>query len=823
MNQPYNTVLSVSGGASPYNFSITAGWLPPGITLNPTTGSLTGKPSSVGSYAFDVLVTDTPGPDQGQQSYVIQIGHADGGGGGGGGGAVAVSVTPASATLLSGATQQFTAAVTGTANTAVTWTASSGLINGNGFYTAPSVTTTISATITATSQADTSKSSTAVVTINPAQAQALQITTSGLPQGQQGETYAGAFTASGGSQPYSWTITAGNPPAGVALNANGDLGGTPSATGTSNFTVQVTDAANHTASGAFSMTVTAGGGYDGPAQLPIVTVPSSMADSPAPGKVINVNAGGDLQAALNSAQCGDTLLLQAGATFSGKYTLPAKGCDANHWIIVRTSSPDSALPPEGQRTTPCYAGVSSLPGRPAYNCSSPANVLSKVQMNQVGNGPLQFADGANYYRILGLELTRPNGVNASAALISLQGTADHIIVDRSWLHGNVQDETSNGFALSGGTYIAIVNSYLNDFHCISGTGSCTDAHAVNGGVGTTQDGPFLIQGNFLEASGEAILMGGGPATTTPTDIQILGNHFWKPWQWMQGNNPYVGGPNGNPFIVKNHIELKNAIRVQIEGNILENTWGGFSQTGFGILVTPKNQRFPDGSDVCSICQVTDVTIRYDHISFAGGGLQLATAISGNGNNGAQALAGTRWSIHDVVIDNLSTTLLGPGTPFQIGNAWHKNPLNTITINHVTAFPDDNSHMMILGNLVPTAPMYGLVFTNNLVVTGRYPVWDMGGGSIDCAYQDVPLTSISNCFTTYSFSNNALVASPAAYPPSKWPSNNMFQPTVPGVQFMNYTEQNYELQTTSPYKAMGTDGKDLGADIVGLAAELANVE
>jgi hypothetical protein len=100
---------------------------------------------------------------------------------------------------------------------------------------------------------------------------------------------------------------------------------------------------------------------------------------------------------------------------------------------------------------------------------------------------------------------------------------------------------------------------------------------------------------------------------------------------------------------------------------------------------------------------------------------------------------------------------------------------------------------------------------------------MGGGSIDCAYQDVPLTSISNCFTTYSFSNNALVASPAAYPPSKWPSNNMFQPTVPGVQFMNYTEQNYELQTTSPYKAMGTDGKDLGADIVGLAAELANVE
>jgi hypothetical protein len=219
------------------------------------------------------------------------------------------------------------------------------------------------------------------------------------------------------------------------------LTGTPSALGTSGFSVMVKDANGKTATGTFGITTVASSGYDGPAQLPLVTVATAMADTPAPGAVINVNAGGDLQSALNSAQCGETIQLQAGATFNGSFTLPAKNCDNNHWIIVRTSSPDSALPAEGQRVTPCYGGVSSLEGRPAYNCPNPQNVLAKVQMPNPDGGPFSLANGANFYRLVGLELTRPIGVKGSAVLISIEdkgdvrGTADHIIVDRSWLHG----------------------------------------------------------------------------------------------------------------------------------------------------------------------------------------------------------------------------------------------------------------------------------------------------------------------------------------------------------------------------------------------------
>ena len=76
---------------------------------------------------------------------------------------VAVSISPVSAALLTGATQQFTATVTGSTNTAVTWSATGGTVSSNGLYTAPATAGTYS--VTATSQADTTKSASATVTV----------------------------------------------------------------------------------------------------------------------------------------------------------------------------------------------------------------------------------------------------------------------------------------------------------------------------------------------------------------------------------------------------------------------------------------------------------------------------------------------------------------------------------------------------------------------------------------------------------------------------------------------------------------------------------
>ena len=80
---------------------------------------------------------------------------------------VSVTVSPSSANVIVGATQQFTATVSGSTNTAVSWTVSGGgTISSSGLYSAPaSLTTPASVTVKATAQADTTKSKSATVTI----------------------------------------------------------------------------------------------------------------------------------------------------------------------------------------------------------------------------------------------------------------------------------------------------------------------------------------------------------------------------------------------------------------------------------------------------------------------------------------------------------------------------------------------------------------------------------------------------------------------------------------------------------------------------------
>jgi hypothetical protein len=80
---------------------------------------------------------------------------------------VTVSVSPTAATVASGGAQQFTATVTGSTNTAVTWTATAGSISSSGLLTAPTVSAKTTVTVTATSQADTTQTASAPVTVTP--------------------------------------------------------------------------------------------------------------------------------------------------------------------------------------------------------------------------------------------------------------------------------------------------------------------------------------------------------------------------------------------------------------------------------------------------------------------------------------------------------------------------------------------------------------------------------------------------------------------------------------------------------------------------------
>ncbi len=814
----YNAVLSVSGGTAPYTFSLRGGKFPPGLSINGTTGVISGRPARSGSYAFLVSVVDKARTAQGVQNFALAVSsHAAP--------AVQLTIAPSALSLASGASHQFAATVSNTSNHAVTWWASAGKITSTGLFTAPAVSASAKVEIIATSGADLSKNAFATVSVSPA----AQPTTSGslamtnlsLPQATEGVPYSAGLQATGGSAPYSWKMATGSLPAGLSFNAAQALiSGVATQNGTFPITIQATDHAGTSIARAFTVSVTSAstGNFDGPAELPRVYIQSSMADTPAPGATLPVDTSAALQSTLNSAQCGDTITLKAGATFNGIVVLPAKNCDDNHWIVLRTSAPDSALPPEGTRLTPCYAGVASLPGRPAFKCSSTNNVLAKIVHNDTGSGPIVLADGANHYRLLGLEITRgvPKIPVYNLVINENGGASDHIVIDRSWLHGTPQDETGRGVALTASTNFAIVDSFFSDFHCVAITGSCGDAQAIAGGLGDKAMGPYKIVNNYLEAAGENVIFGGGEATRTPEDIEIRHNYFFKPMIWMKGTPGFVGGRDGHPFIVKNHLEFKNAARVLVEGNVMENSWGGFSQSGFSILLTPKNQ-----NGHCPLCVLHDVTIRYGTISNVGNGITIG---NGPSDSGDLSLGAWNESIHDLVINHVNAkTYLGGGHLIQEANANEVTPLRNVTISHLTGISDDaNAGMLVIGNAM-NHPLNGFSWSNNIFTANGGGIVTTGGGAGNCAFPGLPggpLGKLERCFNSYDFSGNVLIG-----PATSWPKNNATPASMTAVMFSSAVHQllsSFQLQPASPFRNAGTDGKAPGADIAGVEAAISGV-
>ena len=151
--EAYSASVKASGGTAPYVYK--AGGLPKGLTINHSTGAITGTPTTVGQTTFTIFATDS-GNGHGQQDFTVTVNQPP----------VSISLAPGTLTLASGDTQQFLATVLNTSNTSVTWAVSAGTMSSSGSYTAPKVTGNTSVTITATSVADTSKTAKATVTVS---------------------------------------------------------------------------------------------------------------------------------------------------------------------------------------------------------------------------------------------------------------------------------------------------------------------------------------------------------------------------------------------------------------------------------------------------------------------------------------------------------------------------------------------------------------------------------------------------------------------------------------------------------------------------------
>lgn len=551
--------------------------------------------------------------------------------------------------------------------------------------------------------------------------------------------------------------------------------------------------------------------FDGPAELPRVYVNTDLKNTPSPlgAKQPPVNTFKALQAAVKNATCGEVIQVEAGATITGNLNLPVKPCNDNHWIIIRTSAADSELPKEGTRLTPCYAGVRSLPGRPAYPCPSPKNVMAKIAWR---GSPVVSHGAVHHYRFIGIEFTHPVGTSAYS-LLSFQanGPTDiphHIIVDRCWVHGNATGNTQRGVLLNG-SYEAVIDSTITDIHQVG-----ADSQGINGWTGT---GPFKIVNNFVEGGASSIGFGGAASTTVPYDIEIRKNYLFKPLSWNMTDPTYLGFK----FNTKVSFESKNSSRVLFEGNILENAWGKLQGgDGGAVWLGPKNQ-----NNACPICEVNDITFRYNIIRHAGAGIYVFDARS---DTGGIAQPAKRYSIHDNLFDDINEVYADSGTGrgilFRLAGSTRFSPPRDILIQHNTGLAGNSSFGFLFLDTSPDAPIVNLAFKDNLISNGK-------NGVLGCKGHN-GVSVLENCVQNLSFTGNVLMETTESTL-----SGNFSSPDASSVGFVDYhkgSRGDYRLCkgsdnpsqscfAASPYVYRSSDGRDLGADINAVNRSTAGVD
>jgi len=287
--------------------------------------------------------------------------------------------------------------------------------------------------------------------------------------------------------------------------------------------------------------------------------------------VIHVPSGADLQAAINAAKPGDTITLEPGQTYTGNFHLIRKS--GTGYLAITTSQPTD-LPPDGQRIAPSFA--SKLPKIVTPNGSPAISVDSY----------------ANHYLLKGIEITT-HGVGVAEALISVTGApagpAFDIVLEQLYIHGDATSGSTRGIALNSAS-TTIRDCYISD---IKSAGAVSQAIA-----GWDGPGPFTIENNYIESSGQNIVFGEMPprrAGTVPSGISIQRNTLAKPVS-----------AHGVAWKYSSLVQLSNAEGVTILRNTFES---GPATEAFAFFI---------GGGQVENASVRDVVFRRTWCGVAGG-------------------------------------------------------------------------------------------------------------------------------------------------------------------------------------------------------------
>ncbi len=240
----YSSAVAASGGTTPYAYS--AGSLPNGLTINSTTGMITGAPaqSSVGTASATIKVTDSskPTPQSATSTLSIKISPTSLGvttsslpGG------TAGSPYPSTTLQASGGVPPYSWALSSGSLPAGLTLSAAGAIAGT-----PSSGGTYPLTFVVTDSYSSPETAKASLTLTIAGGQTptpnLTLTTTSLADATVNTAYSATLTATGGVLPYTFSLANGTSlPAGLALSSGGAISGTPTKAGSTSFSVDVTD------------------------------------------------------------------------------------------------------------------------------------------------------------------------------------------------------------------------------------------------------------------------------------------------------------------------------------------------------------------------------------------------------------------------------------------------------------------------------------------------------------------------------------------------------------------------------------------------------
>lgn len=502
-------------------------------------------------------------------------------------------------------------------------------------------------------------------------------------------------------------------------------------------------------------------------------------------RTINVSPGGDLQTAINSANPGDTIILQADADYvcPGTCILPNKSGTAT--ITIQSSR---------------YAEIGPRLRGQREPSATQRKMMARVRSSASADVPgmvFNAAPGSHDYALLGLDIAPATG-NKATTIVQLgthgapQDTPEEIPmrfrIDRTWIHGATTQEVQRGIGLNSGA-TDITNSWITDIHAIG-----YDTQAIGGWNGP---GPYRIINNYLEAAGENVMFGGALATVpnlVPSDIEFHLNDVIRPLSW------YVKDPSfaGIKWTVKNLFELKNARRVNATGNIFENNWTD-AQAGRAIVFTPRP------SDSGSWAVIEDVEFTHNIVRNTGSGVLVL------GHDEAPAPTENRLRrirVAHNLFDNVNGPKFGSDGVFATVIAGTQN----VTIEHNT--------VLQTGNIIKTDydPSTGFIYRDNIT---RHNVYGVFGSGKSTGNVTINFYFPGAVFTGNVIAKEVLGQDSPSNIDGVYPAGNFFPATVAGIGFVDLANGNLRLASTSPYKGKGSGGSDPGADIDALEAALAD--